>query len=169
MKWPLPIPLPSAPGTHPSAFCLYESDCSGPHVSGNIQYLSFCDWLISLSVMSSRFTCNMCLVTQLCPTLCNPMAMDCSPPGSSVRGILQARILGVGCRALLQGIFPIQGSNPGLPHCRWIFYHFSYQGSPTCVITWWFPSFSLLNTIQCFDFNILMLFKHRNPTSKNMF
>ena len=32
------------------------------------------------------------LVTQLCPTLCYPM--DCSPPGSSVHGILQARILG---------------------------------------------------------------------------
>ena len=31
------------------------------------------------------------LVTQLCPTLCNPM--DCSSPGSSVHGILQARIL----------------------------------------------------------------------------
>ena len=34
---------------------------------------------------------TMCLVTQLCPTLCDPM--DCSPPGSSVHGILQARIL----------------------------------------------------------------------------
>ena len=32
------------------------------------------------------------LVTQSCPTLCDPA--DCSPPGSSVRGILQARILG---------------------------------------------------------------------------
>ena len=31
------------------------------------------------------------LVAQLCPTLCDPM--DCSPPGSSVLGILQARIL----------------------------------------------------------------------------
>ena len=31
------------------------------------------------------------LVTQSCPTLCNPM--NCSPPGSSVHGILQARIL----------------------------------------------------------------------------
>ena len=31
------------------------------------------------------------LVAQLCPTLCNPM--DCSPPGSSVHEILQARIL----------------------------------------------------------------------------
>ena len=33
----------------------------------------------------------MCLVTQSCLTLCHPM--DCSPPGSSVHGILQARIL----------------------------------------------------------------------------
>ena len=32
-----------------------------------------------------------CLVTQSCPTLCDPM--DCSPPGSSVHGILQARKL----------------------------------------------------------------------------
>ena len=32
-----------------------------------------------------------CLVAQSCPTLCNPM--DCSPPGSSVHGIFQARIL----------------------------------------------------------------------------
>ena len=31
------------------------------------------------------------LVTYLCQTLCDPM--DCSPPGSSVHGILQARIL----------------------------------------------------------------------------
>ena len=33
---------------------------------------------------------------------------DCSPPGSSVHGILQAGILGVGSRSLLQGIFPTQ-------------------------------------------------------------
>ena len=39
-------------------------------------------------------------------------------PGSSVRGILQGRILGVGCYFLLQGIFPTQGSNAGLLHCR---------------------------------------------------
>ena len=44
------------------------------------------------------------LVAQSCPTLCDPM--DCSPPGSSVVGILQARILG--SPSLLQGIFPTQ-------------------------------------------------------------
>ena len=46
------------------------------------------------------------------PTLCN--SMDCSPPGSSVHGISQERIPGVGCHFLLQGIFPTQGSNPHL-------------------------------------------------------
>ena len=37
---------------------------------------------------------------------------------------------GVGCCFLLQGIFPTQGLNPGLSHCRQILYHLSYQGSP---------------------------------------
>ena len=36
---------------------------------------------------------------------------------------------GVGCHFLLQGIFLIQGSNPGLPHCRQFLYCMSYQGS----------------------------------------
>ena len=36
---------------------------------------------------------------------------------------------GEGCHALLQGIFPIQGPNPGLLHCRQILYHLSCQGS----------------------------------------
>ena len=34
---------------------------------------------------------------------------------------------GVGCHALLQGILPTQGSNSGLPHCRWILYHLSHR------------------------------------------
>ena len=37
---------------------------------------------------------------------------------------------GVGSLSLLQGIFPTQGSNQGLPHCRQILYQLSYQGSP---------------------------------------
>ena len=37
---------------------------------------------------------------------------------------------GVGCHCLLQGIFPTQGSNPGLPHCRQTLYPLSLQGSP---------------------------------------
>ena len=38
---------------------------------------------------------------------------------------------GVGCHFLLQGIFPTQGSNPGLLHCRQILYRLSYKGSLT--------------------------------------
>ena len=37
---------------------------------------------------------------------------------------------GVGSCSLLPGIFPTQGLNPGLWHCRWILYQLSHQGSP---------------------------------------
>ena len=37
---------------------------------------------------------------------------------------------GVSSLSLLQGIFLIQGSNPGFPHCRWILYQLSHRGSP---------------------------------------
>ena len=70
---------------------------------------------------------QLCLVAQSCPTPCDPM--DCSPPGSSVHEDSPGKNTGVGCQALLQGIFPTQGSNPGLLHCRWILY-WSHRGSP---------------------------------------
>ena len=56
--------------------------------------------------------------------------MDCI-----VQGILQARILEWVALALLQGIFPIQGSNPGLVHCRQILYQLSHKGSPR-ILEW---------------------------------
>ena len=49
----------------------------------------------------------LCSVIQ--STVCDPM--DCSPPGSSVHGDSSGKNSGVGCHALLQGIFPTQGSN----------------------------------------------------------
>ena len=70
---------------------------------------------------------TLCLVTQSCRTLCDPMDYS---PSSSVRGNSPGRNTGVGCHTLLQGIFPTQGSNPGLLHCRWILYCLSHQGSP---------------------------------------
>ena len=53
-----------------------------------------------------------CLATQLCPTLCDPMNGSLS--GSSVHGDSLGKNTGVGCHALLQGIFPTQGLNPCL-------------------------------------------------------
>ena len=54
--------------------------------------------------------------------------MDCSLPGSSAHGHSPGKNTEVNCHALLQGIFPTQGSNPGLPHCRWILYCLSHEG-----------------------------------------
>ena len=73
-------------------------------------------------------TCVLCLVAQSCLTLCD--LMDCSLPGSSVHGDSLGKNTGLGCHALLQGIFPSQGLNPGLSHCRQILYCLSHQGSP---------------------------------------
>ena len=42
---------------------------------------------------------------------------------------------GVGSLSLLQGIFPTQGSNPGLPNCRWILYQLNHKGSPR-ILEW---------------------------------
>ena len=44
---------------------------------------------------------------------------------------------GVGCHFLLQEVFPTQGLNPGLPHCRRTLYHLSHQGSPSlyCILS----------------------------------
>ena len=42
---------------------------------------------------------------------------------------------GVGSHSLLQGIFPVQGSNSGLSHCRQILYHQNHHGSPPLLTT----------------------------------
>ena len=68
--------------------------------------------------------CVCVLITQLCLILCNPK--DCILPGSSVHGILKARIRGWVAIPFSRGIFLIQGSNPDLPHFRQILYHLSH-------------------------------------------
>ena len=67
-------------------------------------------------------------VTQSCLTLCGPMDYK-SPwnsPGQNTR---------VDSLSLLRGIFPTQGSNPGLPHCRRILYQLSHKESPR-ILEW---------------------------------
>ena len=54
--------------------------------------------------------------------------------GSSVYGDSPSKNTRVGCPALLQGIFPTQGLNPVLPHCRWILYHLSHHRSASAHI-----------------------------------
>ena len=93
----------------------------------DLRAYSLCPWN-SPGKNTGACACMRAKSLQLCPTLCN--TMDCSLPGSPAMGILQAITLGVGCCALLQEIFPTQGWNPGLLHCRQILYHLSHQGSP---------------------------------------
>ena len=52
----------------------------------------------------------------------------------------------MGCHSLLQGIFPTQGSNPGLLHYRQILYQLSHQGSPVR----WYSSVQSLSGVQLF-------------------
>ena len=64
-------------------------------------------------------------VTQSCPTPCDPMDTRLLRPWDFL-----GKSTGVGCHFLLQGIFPTQGSNPGLPHCRQMLYCLSHQDLP---------------------------------------
>ena len=83
-------------------------------------------------------------VTQLCPTLCDPV--DCSLPRSSIHGIFPGQSSGVGCHFLLQRIFPTQGSNLGLPHCRQTPYHLSQEEPEEPVIIIWGTRGQIANT-----------------------
>ena len=74
---------------------------------------------------------HMCVLS--CPLFCNPM--DCSPPGSSVHGILQAETLEWVAISLLQGTFLAQESNLHLlcrRHWQTHFLPLSHLGSPSC-------------------------------------
>ena len=79
-----------------------------------VGYSVFCEsekWKWRCSVMSDSLRPHGLWPTRLlCPW---------DSPGKST---------GVGCHYLLQGIFPTQGSNPGLPHCRQMLYRLSHQG-----------------------------------------
>ena len=70
-------------------------------------------------------------LAQMYPTLCK--SKDCSPPGSSIHGILQTRILEWVAISFSRGIFSTSGWNLGLLHWRQILYCLSYQGSPTAI------------------------------------
>ena len=80
-------------------------------------------WIFASKVMSLLFNILSRLVRAFLPRSKQPHGQY-SPwnfPGQNT---------GVGSLSLFQGIFPTQGSNPGLPHCRWILYQLNQKGSP---------------------------------------
>ena len=92
----------------------------------------------------------LCLVAQSCLTLCD--LVDSRLPGSSVHGDSPGKNTGVGCHALLQGIFSTQGSNLGLLHCRQILYCLNHQGNQgnygvLCLVTQLCPT--LCDPVDC--------------------
>ena len=119
------FPVPGEGNGYPLQYSGLENsmDCIVHGVAKSRTWLSDCHFLSFLLSMC----CVLCLVTQSCTTLCNPM--DYSQPVSSVHGDSPGKNTGVDCHALVQVIFPTQGWNPGLPHCMQILYHLSQQGS----------------------------------------
>ena len=106
----------------------------GKHFSSNFPKRTYC-----LSVNQSMKVKSESEVAQLCPTLCNPM--DYSLTRFLCPWDFPGKHTGVGCHCLLQEIFPTQGLNLGLPHCRQTLYCLSHQGSE--------PEHSLTYTAVC--------------------
>ena len=80
----------------------------------SLLFLALSNFIIMHTVCVCECVCV--LVVQSCLTLWN--LMDCSLPGSSAHGILQERILEWVAIPFFGAIFPTQGLNPGLLHCR---------------------------------------------------
>ena len=78
--------------------------------------------------------CCVLVHAESCPILWD--SIDCSPPGSSVLGISQARILQWLAISFLQGIFPTQGANLRLLRtlpCRRVLYHWATEKVPVSI------------------------------------
>ena len=108
---------------------------------------------------------KLCLVTQSCPTLGDPM--DYSPPGFSVPGDSPGKNTRVAYHALFQRIFPTQGLNRGLWHCRCILY-LQPPGKPRWMNEFFLsldlPQVLFLATKQIWTFSLLsLLFYHHIP------
>ena len=98
--------------------------------------------------VSRKYIC-VCALSHSCVQLCD--AIDCGPPGSSVRELFPSKSTGVGCHFLLQRFFPVQGSNTSALHTESS--PLRHLGSPCFIIVTAFLSCPLLRF--CF---LLLLF-----------
>ena len=95
---------------------------------------------------NSRFLLKKKNTHTIYPAVLGKVKWSCSVISDSLQphGLQPPRLLcpwdspgnspGVDCHFLLQGIFPTQGLNPGLPHCRQTLYCLSHQRSPLCLV-----------------------------------
>ena len=105
-----------------------ELYCKSFKIQLKLKMTSVKEVILEESGEESKYTKRDSVDTQSCLTLCDPT--HCSPPGSSGPWNSSGKNTGLSSHSLLQGIFPTQGLNPGLLHCRQILYHLSHQGSP---------------------------------------
>ena len=115
------------------------------HIAGRF----FTIWVTGEAQTQARLWINrvqtspiLCLAAQSYLTFGDPM--DCSPPGSSIHWIIQARILVWVAVPFSREIFLTQRLNPGLQHCRQILYCQSHQGSSSFSMKFIFKILSLL-------------------------
>ena len=102
--------------TFSSSFMSKEKDQGGKSFLIILLLIKFSFHILSRKE-SQNATISESEVVQSCPTLCDPMDTRLLCPWDFV-----GKSTGVGCHFLLQGIFPSQGSNLGLLHCRQMLY-----------------------------------------------
>ena len=95
------------------------------HLSCYAFILSFHPQAITFQFLS---VCS--LITKSRPTVLWPHGLQSVCPGDPLSMGFPRQEYWIGCHFLLQGIFPAQGSNLGLLHCRRILYHLNHQLSP---------------------------------------
>ena len=95
-------------------------------------YMTLIFWFMNMAYLSIYMTCQFLIlwseVRSVVSDSLQPHELY-SPRNSPGQNT------GVGSHSLPQAIFPTQGSNPGLPHCRWILYQLSPKGSPR-ILEW---------------------------------
>ena len=119
---------PYFPSGHPFSYCCVVHVC--------LSFLLECKFSKDKAVVlecsrPSHYT-GICYVKVKVAQSCPPL---CDPTDYVVHGILQARILEWVAFPFSRGIFPTQGLNPGLPHCRRILYQMSHKGRPR-ILEW---------------------------------
>ena len=110
------------------------------------RHLIFCSWdsCLAYDLYVAWVVILRAQSLQPCPTLCDPM--DCSPTGSSVHGILQARILEWAAIPFSRGSSQSRDWTQVLQNCRQILYHLSHEGSPCAS---WLPLFFNISLFGC--------------------
>ena len=81
---------------------------------------------------------------------CSVMSNSLRPHGLDSPWNSPGQDTGVGSLSLLQGIFPTQGSNLGLTHCRWILHQLSYHGRSK-------PLLNVINSFQLANPVVILL------------